>query len=47
MTMRRTTINITTAKVITDEFEINKGVRQGAALSATLFTLAWNMSSGK
>lgn len=40
MTMNRTTVSIKTQKGETEEFEVNKGVRQGDSLSATLFNLA-------
>lgn len=40
MTMKRTTVSIKTQKGETEEFEIDKGVRQGDSLSATLFNLA-------
>ena len=40
MTMKSSKMNVITEYGITDSFEINKGVRQGDALSATLFNLA-------
>lgn len=39
MTMKSTRISIKTTKGETEEFEINKGVKQGDALSAVLFNL--------
>lgn len=39
MTLKRTIANIKTKKGKTDEFEVNKGVRQDYALSATLFNM--------
>lgn len=40
MTMNNNTISIKTPRGKTEEFRINKGVRQGDALSATLFNIA-------
>lgn len=40
MTMRRTTVSVKTLKGETEEFEINRGVRQGDSLSALLFNIA-------
>lgn len=40
MTMTNTRMRVKTTKGVTEEFEINKGVRQGDSLSTTLFNLA-------
>ncbi|XP_056640928.1 uncharacterized protein LOC130447902 [Diorhabda sublineata] len=39
-TMKKTTVTVRTQVGNTEEFEINQGVRQGDALSTTLFNLA-------